>query len=179
MKKLILLLLLIPLVFSCSSNEDEELDAVEYIKSVDGYWVRTESVTKHQSCNLEPPNPETFIYKAYYKFNFNNDLWKMAWQSGRRCGYENGIFTLMSECKDKIDNSRGGIGGYVGSNNGNTIVWDNGDYIVTIILSSDRKSFTYTYKENYTHVSRNEEGTYALVSSEDAIADLNKFNTCP
>tara|TARA_B100000886_G_scaffold57456_1_gene35321 strand:- start:550 stop:1086 length:537 start_codon:yes stop_codon:yes gene_type:complete len=178
MKRLALLFFSVATLFSCSSDEDQ--DPIEYIKSVDGYWVRTESVTtKPQSCNLEPPNPVTFIYKAYYKFNFDNYLWNMYWHSGRRCGYENGIFTLMSECKDKFGNREMGFGGYVGSNNGNTIVWDNGDWVVTIILSSDRKSFTYTYKENYTHISTREEGTYALVSSEDAIADLNKFNTCP
>ena len=44
MKKLILLLLFIPLVFSCSSEESEsQKDILEYLRTVEGYWLMKQS----------------------------------------------------------------------------------------------------------------------------------------
>ena len=87
MKKLILVLLFIPLVFSCSSNEDEELDAVEYINSVQGYWVKSKTRDIIGFCGNNPVNSTVVTFDDYYRFYIGDNLARIVYKTGRFCGY--------------------------------------------------------------------------------------------
>ena len=72
MKKLILLLLFIPLVFSCSSEESEsQKDILEYLRTVEGYWLMKQS--KSTQINDDIVNYEK---REYIKFNINSFLYE-------------------------------------------------------------------------------------------------------
>jgi len=176
MKKLLLLFFSVALLFSCSSDEDQ--DPVEYIKSVDGYWVKSRSVTVQGMCSGTPVQPTTFTYKTYYKFNLQSYFNDMKWWTGNFCAPppDNSFMTEQTKRIPNPVTSKLGEGGFVGSVDGNVIIWDDGGSNFTLTLSNDRKSLFVDIQWSTDH---REDGTYVLVSTEEANSTLNSLANYP
>ena len=181
MKKVFVLLLLITFVFSCSSDDDENtnvpFDAVEYIKSLDGYWVKSRTATIQGMCNNGPVQPTTANWDWFYKFDLNTYFNQIHWIIQPSCSTEG---NFIESCKTYFANhtlAKLGEGGYLGRVEGNVIYWDvaRGNYKIT--LSSDRQSLNVIIGEPGGN--DRDEGTYILVSKEDADAMLNSESSCP
>ena len=189
MKKLILLLLFIPLVFSCSGNDNQEdnqtKNAVEYIKTVDGFWVKSKTIDVEGMCQNNVTTPTVVKYDDYYKFYLDTNLNHLLKKTGRFCSVikdELGNiieFNVLSDkCLwdyDKADAIHGDGSGYVGSVDGNVIIWDSAGTNYRVTLSNDRKSLNVDMPGN----NNRDEGTYILVSTDEVNAVFNSLPSCP
>ena len=165
------------LMMACSSDEDQ--DPVEYIKSVDGYWVKSKTVTVQGMCDNTPVQPTTFTYKTYYKFNLQSYFNDMKWWTGNFCAPppDNSFMTEQTKRIPNPVTSKLGEGGYIGSVDGNVIFWDVDTCNYKITLSSDRKSLNVVICEPGGN--DRDEGNYVLVSTEEANSTLNSLANYP
>lgn len=183
MKKLTLLLL-VALTISCSGGDDD-VGVVEYISSVDGYWVKSRTASVQGMCNNDPVQPTTVTWDWFYKFDLNTYFNQMYWRKGPTCDFDidpsgNNLGQgFIESCKTYMvgrQDSILGETGFIGSVIGNVITWDMGSDNAKITLSNDRKSLTVDIGWSNNH---REDGTYILVSKEDADAMLNSQSSCP